>query len=397
MRILHIIPSYLPAVGATGPILAMHSLNKELVKNGVDVTVYTTNFDTKGILNVPINTGVMIDGVKVFYFPITFRLWQYSLDLHKSIRKNIKSYDLVHITSVFLSISTLGSFYAQKFKKPYIISPHGTLMKVPLAYHGIKKTIYNFLLEKRNLRKASALHFTSLLEKEEYLFSDLPKNRDVVIPNCFDGQLLEENELSTGFFRRKYNIKTNQKIILFLGRISWKKGFDTLVPAFAEVLKKEPIVLLVIAGPNEENYQKEVEKEIKNYKLKISENVIFTGMLAGEDKNAAYKGSDVFVLPSYSENFGVSVIEAMSAGLPTIITHGVGISGEVIKRNAGWVVPKDANSIAEAILDILANPLKAKNIAENAKLLVRDEFLAHTVVFKYIKMYEELIDDYHFN
>jgi len=131
MKILHIIPSYLPAKLASGPIIPTQNLNKELVKRGIEMVVYTTNLDDQEILDVPLNQEVNINGVKVFYFPIIFKSWQYSYKLHRALAKNIKDFDLIHISSVFLSVSTLGAYYAKKYKKPYIISPHGSLMDEP--------------------------------------------------------------------------------------------------------------------------------------------------------------------------------------------------------------------------------------------------------------------------
>src|SRR3989344_2837409 len=151
MKILHIIPTYVPAFRYGGPILSVHNLNKWLVKQGVDVTVYTTNIDGKGTLDVPTNREVLLDGVKVYYFPITSRVWQYSYELHRALAKNAGLFDLVHITSIFLSASSLGSYYAKKFNKPYIISPRGSLMKEPLGKKPLKKNPYLSLIEKRNL------------------------------------------------------------------------------------------------------------------------------------------------------------------------------------------------------------------------------------------------------
>src|SRR5512146_3137686 len=113
MKILHIVPSYLPAYGYGGPIQSVHNLNKWLVKKGMDVTVYTTNIDGRKRLNVPTCEEVVLDGVKVRYFPITFAPWQYSSAMKAALEENAGGFDLIHITSVFLSASTLGAYYAK--------------------------------------------------------------------------------------------------------------------------------------------------------------------------------------------------------------------------------------------------------------------------------------------
>jgi len=392
MKILHIIPSYLPARLASGPIIPTHNLNKELVKKGFEVVVYTTNLDGAKILDVSLNQEVDIDGVKVFYFPISFRGWQYSFALHRALAKNVKNFDLIHITSVFLSASTLGAYYAKKFKKPYIISPHGSLMSDPLSRHFLKKKIYLNLIEKKNLKDA-AVHFLVNQEKDDYLKAGLLLKKAIIIPNGFS--IGELNIKRLGFlglnFRKKFNIPSDKKIILFLARLHPIKGLDTLIPAFAEVIKKEPNVVLVLAGPDENNYKKEVELKIENCKLKIGKDVVFTGMLVGEDKISALQESDIFVLPSYSECLPMAVVEAMYFGLPVVITKNVGISLRVEKAGVGIVIEKDEKQLAEAILKILNNPNLGKEMGDKGRKLVETEFSAEKVAEKWIEEYKFLI------
>ena len=407
MKILHIIPSYLPAKLASGPIIPTHNLNKELIKRGVEVVVYTANLDGQEILNVPLNQEVNIDGVKVFYFPITFKPWQYSFGLHRALAKNIKDFDLIHITSVFLSASALGAYYAKKFKKPYIISPHGSLMSDPLSRHSLKKKIYLNLIEKKNLKNAAAIHFLINREKEDYLKAGLLLKKTIVIPNCF--YLEESREISpNGLFRKKFGIGDNKKIVLFLARLHPIKGLDTLIPAFAEVIKKESRAVLVLAGPDENGYKKEIIKMINDYNLTFFDfslhqsalsprrpaSCIFTGMLIGEKKVAAFRESNVFVLPSYTEALPMATIEAMYFGLPVVITEGVGISPNIDRAEAGLVINKDEKQLVEAILKILENPRLGKEMGQKGRELVETEFSSEKVAGKWIEEYNKIIKNY---
>lgn len=388
MKILHIIPSYLPARHASGPIKPTHYLNKWLVKKGVDVTVYTTNMDASADLDVPLNQEVIIDGVKVYYFSVDFRLWQYSFSLQKYLARTIENFDLIHITSVFLSASALGAYYAKKFNKPYIISPHGSLMERPLQYHFWKKKIYIFLIEKRNLTSAAAVHFVVEQEKEDYLKLGLPLHRTLIIPNSIDPEEFTK-KTSQYLFRKKFNIAGDRKIILFLGRLHWIKGLDTLIPAFAEVLKNEPKAMLVLAGPNEADYKKIVLELIKKYQ--IEKNVIFTGPIFNQEKEAALLESNVFILPSYSEAFSVAVTEAMYFGLPVITTDYVGNSVIISGAGAGFVVKKDINSLSRAVLEILKNPSKAQKMGEQGKKIIETKFVSSVVVEEFLKTYREIL------
>ncbi|MDP3015298.1 MAG: glycosyltransferase [bacterium] len=390
MKILHIVPSYIPAHRYGGPIESVHSLNVGLAKAGAEVTVYTTNIDGPNDLNAPTGVPVMVDGVKVFYFKSSFpRAWFYSRDLHKALAKNSGQFDLIHITSVFLSASTLGAYYAKKFKKPYIISPRGNLMLSPLGKKNFKKSIYNWLIEKRNLRGAAAIHFTVPTEEEEYIKGKFPMKKSIVLPNIVKLEKIAEN-FPSGYFRKKFNISDDKKIVIYLGRLSWIKGFDTLVPAFKTVVKKHPEAILVIAG-GDDGFKKTINELIGRYQLDKS--VLFAGMLAGGEKIAALQDSNIFVMPSYSESFGMSVVEAMSVGKPVVVTKGVGISSYIVSAKAGIVVEKNEAELSEAIISLLENAGMGKKMGENGKILVEGEFSEDKISKKFLEEYQSIINE----
>jgi len=428
MKILHVVSSYYPAFSFGGPIESVHKLNKFLVKKGVDTTVYTSNSGLRNIrmsdiqkLNLSIsgmsdiqNIGkgkCEIDGVRVFYFPYYgYVHWTFSPALFLALGREVKNFDLVHITGVWNFPVWAAAFWARFYKKPHIISPRGSLMKEPLEKKSqLKKKIYLSLITKRDFKKASAIHFTVEKEKKEYLKAGLPLRKAVVIPNGLDikgYEIRNEYEYTKlrNNFRKKFGIHNDAKIVLFLSRLNWKKGLDTLIPAFSEVIKKKPKAVLVLAGGDEKNYKKEIIKMINNCHLtcadfsphnsafspRESASCIFTGMLLGEDKVAAYQIADVFVLPSYSENFGMVVVEAMAAEKPVVITKGVGISKEVEAAGAGIVIDKDEKQLAEAILKILDNPDLAKKIGERGKRLVETEFSWPEIASRFMEAYKNL-------
>ncbi len=389
MKILHIIPSYLPGQFAGGPINPVHFLNRELVKRGIKVTVFTTDRDGPRQMKVPLNQEVDIDGVKVFYFENSlFKSWYYSMDMHRALIRRVNEFNIIHITSVFLFASTLGAYYARKFKKPYVISPHGSLMLGPLSMKSpFKKSVYIKLIERRNLINAAAIHFTVEVEKEEYLKSKLPLKKSLIIPNMFDPKEFKGGQKGNSF-REKFKIPLDKEIILFLGRINWKKGLDTLIPAFKEVTIKKSNVILVIAGMDDDGYRQIVEKMVLENEL--VDKVVFTGMLLGGDRESAIRCSKVFVLPSYSENFGMAVVEAMSLGLPVIISKEVGLSLEVKRFGAGLVIEKNKTELAGAILKILEDKKVADSLIERGKKLVEMEFIPSVVVDRFVKYYIEL-------
>lgn len=390
MKILHIIPSYTPAHFASGPITPTHYLNRELTRLGEDVTVYTTNIDAGKKMDVPLGVEVDIDGVKVFYFNAE-PFWTYSPSMKKAMAENMGKFDLIHITSVFLAASTIGSRYAKKFRKPYIISPHGSFMEEPLKNNSLKKKIYISILEKNNLASASAIHFVANTEKEDYLKAKLPLNRSIVIPNGLDPKELGDMP-EADRFRKKFNIPHDKKVILFLARLNPIKGLDTLIPAFANAAAKDPSALLVLAGYNQDNYGSVVKKIADENK--IADKIIFTGPLSGKDKFAAILESDVFVLPSYSEACSMALIEAMHFGLPPIITEGVGFSNRIKESGAGMVVPKNVVSLTSAMSALLEDENIRNDIGCKAVVFARNNFLTEKVAQEFMHEYGLLIDNY---
>lgn len=387
MKILHVVSSYLPAYRHGGPIWSVHNLNKWLVKKGVDVTVYTTNASLKKESDLLLGKEVKIDGVKVIYFPsYGYIHFTFSSAIFFALKKNIKNFDVIHTTGLWNFPIWAAAFWAKRHGKPYIISPRGSLMEIPLTKRSFLKKIHLTLLSKNILRKAALIHFTMEEEKEDYFSAEYPFFKTAVIFNGIDMDTSDVQRLN---FRKKFNIPEKKKIVLFLGRLTWIKGFDTLIPAFAKVIKKESRAVLVLAGPNDEDYKKEIEKLIEKYEIDRNK-IIFTGMILGDDKISVLQDSDVFVLPSYSENFGMAVIEAMYFRLPVVITKNVGVASYIEHGKAGLVVEKNVEEIATAIMQILDNKKFAQEIGEKGRNVVEDKFTMPKIAEKWIKAYNEL-------
>lgn len=394
MKVLHVVLSYVPAYHHGGPIASVHTLNKALVAARADVTVYTTNIDGRGTLDIPLEKETWLDGVKVTYFPLTSRPWVYSRALHRALAAHTREFDIIHITSVFLSASTLGAHYAKKFKKPYVISPRGSLMKEPLAMRSaILKRAYLALVEQRNLAGAAAIHFTAEKEKEEYVAAGFPMKKGLVIPNAYEEREEEEKRGDTDI-RKKLGISPTAPIVLSLGRITWKKGFDTLIPAFRRVQEEVPEAILVIAGNDEEGYRKTVEKMIVANSIQTS--VIFTGLVLGAEKSELLKTATAFALPSYSENFGMAPVEAMAHGTAVIITRNVGIAGDVERAGAGLVVGEKTEQedrveeFADAMVQALHEEQKRKRMGEKGRALVREAYTPATIAERLLRTYNEI-------
>jgi glycosyltransferase involved in cell wall biosynthesis len=386
MRILHVLANLAPRYG--GPPKACFEMARSVAKLGHAVSIYTTNQDGPTELNVPTDSPVYRDGVEICYFPIQHpRFWGFSLPLALQLRSAVKEHDIVHIHSLYLFHDLVAPHYCRKYDVPYLIRPHGTLDPALFQRHRLRKRVMELAFEHRNIKHAAAIHFTG--EVEERLAKAYTLGAPgIVIPNGLD--LAEyENLPARGAFRARYPETRGKKIILFLGRINFKKGLDILVQAFSAVAQSRDDMHLIIAGPDNDGFEKKVRAWLRGEK--VHDHTTFTGILEGNDKLAALGDADVFVLPSYSENFGFSVVEAMACGVPVIISDRVGIWREVEAEGAGKVAPCNGNSFAEAMLSLLNSPDVAERMGENGKTLVRKRFQWSSVALDLETAYRSIL------
>lgn len=343
MRILHVTPSYLPAVRYGGPIFAVHSLCRALVSRGHEVEVYTTNID--GPNNIPGVSGatVNLDGVLVRYFSSNFlRRLFWAPSLAQALRETIDKIDVVHTHSVYLWPTWAAARTARKAHVPYLISPRGMLVKELIARRNrFIKTAWLSLIERSNLEQAAAIHVTSELEAQELSQFHWHLPRVVTVSNGVDDPETNSNATLSRDIQATVN---GPPYILFFGRLSWKKGLDRLLNAFALTIQGK----VVIAGTDDEGLIPGLSQIVQN--LKISNRVQFIPRtILGADKEKLFAAARLFILPSYSENFGNTVLEAMRRSLPVIVTPEVG-AAEIVKRaDGGIVVQGDPEQLSGAI------------------------------------------------
>ena len=373
MRLLHVVPTYVPAWRHGGPVAAVHGLCKALAARGHEVTVFTTDVHGAGTLDVPRAAPVVVDGVTVWYFPVAVprRLYRSpamaaalsgtapsattgpatSPGLRAPVERNgVAGFALVHLHSVFLWPTTAAARAAERAGVPYLVAPRGMLVGDLLRRRGrLRKRLWIELVERRTLVRAAAIHATSELEAEELARLGLPLPPAHVVPNGVDAEPWEparECELAPAVRAAL----ARRPLLLFLGRISWKKGLDRLIAALAKV----PGATLAIAGNDEEGYRAQLEQQASA--AGVAARVVHLGPVRGADKAALLHGADVLALTSYSENFGNVVLEAMAAGLPVAVTPEVGLASRVREHGAGVVTAGDPQSLAQALRQLLADP-----------------------------------------
>jgi len=196
---------------------------------------------------------------------------------------------------------------------------------------------------RKNLDGADAMHFTSNLERD--LVRKLRLRAPAIVePNGVD--LMEFQTLPPrGQFRNIHPELAGKPMLLFLSRLHYKKGLDLLVPALARARTRD--AMLVIAGPDNDGYRAKVESMAREHG--VLGRLLFPGMLYGQDRIAALADADLFVLPSYQENFGIAVVEALAAGTPVLISDQVNIFKEIFDAGVGGVVPTRVDALADEL------------------------------------------------
>ncbi len=379
MKVLHVAASLSPKWG--GPTMVIQGLTEALVKRGVIITIFA-----------PFRKGeecVVPKGVDVKLFPqsVFAKLWRnHSFTLAKQLKKALKEFDILHIHEIWHH-SHFSAYNAAKFFGiPFVITIHGELEPWSLNYKKLKKRIYANLIQRRILREAKAIHAITNKEVESIRNFGVD-NKIVVVGNGIDIEAFRSSFPKQKLLEYYPELKS-KKIILFLGRLHPNKGLDILIRAFRRVVESYPETHLLIAGPDENGYQKHIAKLLAEEN--VAKCVTFAGILIGEKKLTALSGADLFILPSYSEGFSISILEAMASGLPVIITKQCNFP-EVEKSNAGIVINPRIDELADAMTKLIGSNEIMKEMGENGKKLVGEKYNWKIISEKMFYLYQEIL------
>jgi glycosyltransferase involved in cell wall biosynthesis len=385
LRILEVIEGLDPSDG--GPPEACVELSRQLSRLGHYVAVFTSDRRLRRV--GPVVRNQVAPNFEIQQFPVQLiaRGYEVSIPLALALRRHISSYDIVHINSLYSFPATMAAYWCRVYKIPYIVRPHGSLDPYIFRRHRLVKSIYERIFEWRNLELAAAVHFTALEEMQLAASLSL-KIRGVVIPLGVNAGYFRANR-TLGRFRAKWDLGADKRIILFLGRLNFKKGLDLLVRSFSEIARSRDDVHLVLAGPDNEGYGGKVREWLRREGM--LSRTTFAGMITGQDKLDVLCDAELFVLPSYSENFGLAVVEAMAAGLPVVISNRVNIWREILEARAGLVVSCDAKELADAVDQLLLNPAVAEKMGCRGRAIVEDKFGWDRVAPRMIELYRQVL------
>ena len=345
LKILFVIPAYIPAWKYGGVASAVHSLVQELVLQGVDVTVYTTDAGLPADFEGKQNGFCLLHGVKVHYFKCDRESPILSRTLAEATKETIGSFDLMHLAAIWQPLSIAVRRSAVANGCPYILAPHGSLDAWPIRYKRLKKFLYYLFAERKTIRLASGISFCSQMELHGSSHFAREGQKLCNIPNGLNFSHWVRNVEKAKQWRATIGIPNDTFLYLSVGRLHHKKGLELAIRALTPMRGKDWHMALV--GNDEDGTGIKLARQVQY--LGLSDQVSFHPTVSPDLLPAIYSASDLFVLPSYHENFGMVVLEAVACGCPVLVSDQVGVSGELSKIKGVAIRKRDIALWSDAL------------------------------------------------
>ncbi len=303
-------------------------------------------------------------------------------ELFKWLRSLGTSYDAFHVHGLLTPLGSLAGRLFIRQGLPLIIRPFGTLSRYTFSYRRTAmKRAYLSAIDRPNLVRAGAIHFTTAEERDEARWHGIDLDgRSFVVPPPF---------LSSTSDHQRRRWQASAPVVLFMSRLHPKKGLENLLRAWPSVLARRVDAKLLIAGDGEPNYVRSL-KDLAS-RTGVAESISFEGFVTGQQKLDLLTSADVFVLPSFQENFGVAVMEAIAAGLPVVIGAHVQLASFVLRRDLGVVSEPNPALLADAIIRVLNDEVFKDNCRTRGPSAVQEEFSLQVVGEKLLEMYRTAI------
>ena len=364
MRIIHFIPDMDYSSGGTTTFLKL--LAGELGKK--------TNFY---IITKKSNNPVEVDNAQIIYMPSGLRFYWQMAKSWKKILNTIRP-DIVHINGCWQPECALFQFWAQKQGYKVVLSPHGMLEPwIMKRNYWTKKLVALILYQRRAIREANYLHAT--VEREKNNLLNLKLNEKIAVIPCG----IEVNKIK---IKESWELKRQ---IVYLSRIHPKKGIEFLIEAVTLLKDKMRGYSIFIAGEGEPDYVNSLKERIATNRVDHLFN--FLGGVYGEDKWKLLRSADLFVLPTYSENFGIAIAEALACGTPVLTTTGTPWE-KLETEHCGWYVEIGSEPTAKAIdgfLELSAGELNV--MGRNGRQLIEKEYNSIEMALSMCSLYNRLI------
>jgi len=384
MNIAFVLPYLAERFG--GPVTVVKNVGGALASAGHNVSYWATadNSDREELAS--------IDSAHIYDIAWP-RSWHRSRNFVRGLSAGISSIDIMHFNEFWPHPVYAASRVARANDVPYILGPAGSLEPWRLRsshLKWLKKMVYLNLVGKSMMQGAACLHAASVQEGEHFRQAGY-HGPITVIPNGVD---INEFTSGDGSEAEAYwPSLRNRLVVLFMSRLSPEKGLDTLIPVWADVVKSPAYKdsMLVIAGPDDRGYRKVVEGIIGRYN--VGSQICMMGMVQGRQKLALLRRADIFILPSYSENFGIVVAEALASGTPVIATTGSPWQ-QLHTVDAGRWVPATRDDIGLALRELLGmSKSQRQQMGERGSALIRERYTWDQVALMFLTVYDCILED----
>jgi len=394
MRILYVFPGTTPDIVPWAQDF-IAGLGQRLIDRGHDVHVVATTRGQQMLRDERANGPEYIGTVPVRHFGVDrwlelqplpiLRRFSRSSALATELMRSTPGFDIVHIHFVFPFSSLAAASACHAADVPYVLSANGSLDPFLHARHRHLKDAYLRLFGRRALNRASAMHFMSEGERERAAPFAVSAPQ-VVINYGIDTAKYRPGSRS-GSVRTRYALG-EKKVVLYVGRIAQSKGLDLLVDAFRDIWVQDKRLHLLLVGPDD-GYGASIAHRVS--RLGLNACVTLTGRVSEQEKLAAYREADVFAFPSYTEAFGLAMLEAMGSGLPVLTTDRVSLARDLVEANAALVVQLDTDSVAGGLAQLLNDSAHRQRLRSAARQLVTERFSWNAVAERFVDLYESVV------
>ncbi len=418
MRVLHVIPSVSERSG--GPGHAIIPMCRSLQEQGTEVMIATTDHgivsssnnqvsssefqvssltcsdarDYESTNNEPFTRNPKLEtrnyykGVPTMFFPLQWgESFKYSKPLATWLNANVNKFDVVHIHAVFNHACIAAASACRKHRVPYVVRPLGTLDPWSMKQKPLRKFLFWQVAGKRMLQAAAAVHYTARAEQSAAEES-LGLNHGRVIPLSVETNLPARANGNEILFEKLTDL-SGHPYVLVLSRLHPKKGLDVFVDAFVSLVKQKNFNdwKLVLAGEGPHEYVQALKQKVSAYQAE--DIVLFPGWLEGDEKVAFLRRASLLALPSYHENFGLCVMEALAAGVPVLVSPHVNLAAEIESAGAGWIAPVEIMPIQATLAEALSCEAERARRGQAGKTLSR-EFSCERVAARLNEMYSAI-------
>ena len=383
MKVLTFITSI--SLKGGGPSRSVPMLVKGLAEVGVDITLMTfrsEDMNTHALEGTPAKLKVWEDGTTA-----------------REIEDFILSeqFDLIQLQRLWAKSYHVVALIARKHNIPYIITPRGMLEPWSLSQKKWKKKLALMFYQMKDLKKAACIFTTAEMEAQHV--RELGVNAPMsVIPNGIE----------TDGYACRTSLEGVKKQILFLSRVHVKKGIEILIDAFCKLRAEGGVFKewsVVIVGNGEDDYIESLKRKVDE--LELEDCIKILPPVFGEAKTKLYQESSLFCLPSYSENFGMVIAEALSCGVPAITTNGtpwqllngdyatMGASLDMLgeDKRTGWCIDLSVKNLERTLREAMAmSPAALYEMGQRGSKMINENFNYRSVALKTKCLYEWIVN-----